>query len=421
VVRVEEFRDRDADYLAWVAAHPAGYVVNIGRHERGAARLHRAACPTITSGPPFTGPYIKVCSAAPDELDSWALTRSETLPLRCGTCQPAASAASTPQPGPVAGSQARGYSPLKAGGKADEWEIVGPGDGGEERRVSLWTTRSIPYERLTPGQLDARAALRLRLRLLAAATGEILHASYAGFKPANADTENLLLYNIDATAGGCFQPAARNGLRFELATGPHPAPPSGRPLGCLYQYGLGGPGTDLTHWRPGRLLASFTTADLGRFPARKRLEQVWLAVHQAQARTAGQPSASTAPFAVLLTLHHPGAWSAGAGPELVKALIDGTVAAFQAHGNRTSAAEIAARLAAATGSPPSLIARTLLDDSRAVLGATDRLVHLRGTGVQWNPADHLCVAAQVVCRPAPGTTWMLSGEIQSLSPLTPAG
>jgi hypothetical protein len=105
----------------------------------------------------------------------------------------------------------------------------------------------------------------------------------------------------------------------------------------------------------------------------------------------------------------------------VKALIDGTVAAFQVHGNQTSAAEIAARLAVTTGSPATLIARTLLDETRAVLGATDRLVHLRGTGVQWNPADHLCVAGQVVCQPAPGTKWMLSGEIHSLSPLTPAG
>jgi hypothetical protein len=69
-------------------------------------------------------------------------------------------------------------------------------------------------------------------------------------------------------------------------------------------------------------------------------------------------------------------------------------------------AEIAARLAVTTGSPASLIARTLLDDAPAVLGATDRLVHLRGTGVQWNPADHLRVAGQVVCQPAPGTPWM---------------
>jgi hypothetical protein len=124
---------------------------------------------------------------------------------------------------------------------------------------------------------------------------------------------------------------------------------------------------------------------------------------------------------VFLTLYHPGTRSAGVGPELVKALIDGTVAAFQAHGSRSSAAEIATRLATATGSPASLIAQALLDDTRAVLGVSDRLVHLRGTGVQWNPADHRCVAGQVVCRPAPGTTWTLSGEIHAVSPPPQAG
>jgi hypothetical protein len=44
---VEEFRDRDADYLGWVAAHRDGYVINIGRSGQGYARLHRATCGTL--------------------------------------------------------------------------------------------------------------------------------------------------------------------------------------------------------------------------------------------------------------------------------------------------------------------------------------------------------------------------------------
>ena len=42
------------------------------------------------------------------------------------------------------------------------------------------------------------------------------------------------------------------------------------------------------------------------------------------------------------------------------------------------------------------------------------LVHLRGTGVQWNPADHLCMAGQVLCQQVPGGTWTLSGEIHAV-------
>ena len=94
--------------------------------------------------------------------------------------------------------------------------------------------------------------------------------------------------------------------------------------------------------------------------------------------------------------------------------MDGTVAAFQAHGNQRAVAEIATRLAVATRRPAGLIAQTLLNDGRAVLGVTDMLVHLRGTGVQWNPADHLCMAGQVLCQQVPGGTWTLSGEIHAV-------
>ena len=207
-------------------------------------------------------------------------------------------------------------------------------------------------------------------------------------------------------------------MRFELAAGPRRDPPSGRHFACSYQYRLISPDSDLSYWRPVRRLASFTGADLGRFQSVKRLEQVWLAIHRAAAETAGERAAPATPFAVFLTLSYPRAKTVGADPELVKALIDGTVAAFQAHGDHAAITEIAARLAIATGQPTGLIAQALLDDKRAVLGMTDRLVHLRGSGVQWNPADHLCMAGQVLCREAPGDAWTLSGEIHAIEQST---
>ncbi len=85
---------------------------------------------------------------------------------------------------------------------------------------------------------EARAALRSPVRSLAAGSGQILDASYAGHKPANTDVENLVLYNIDAAAGGCFAPAARYGVRFELGAGPRRDPPSGRARACSYRYRL---------------------------------------------------------------------------------------------------------------------------------------------------------------------------------------
>jgi hypothetical protein len=158
VMSIEEFRDRDSDYLGWVAAHPDGYVINIGRSRRGYARLHRATCGTITSRPPLTDPYIKVCSGTLMELDRWALSRTGAVAERCGTCQPLRDPPSGQQPGPTqpaASAQADGAasSGTPAG---QEWEIEGPGD--DRQQVWLWDTRYIPYERLTPGQHAARDA-----------------------------------------------------------------------------------------------------------------------------------------------------------------------------------------------------------------------------------------------------------------------
>jgi hypothetical protein len=90
---VHEFRDDDAGYLAWLAAHPDGYVINIARsHSAAAARIHHAGCRTISGQNPhqgpWTGPYVKVCAQRLTELEEWATSKvGEPIPP-CGTCRP---------------------------------------------------------------------------------------------------------------------------------------------------------------------------------------------------------------------------------------------------------------------------------------------------------------------------------------------
>lgn len=406
---VAEFRDRDHDYLAWVEAHRDGYVINIGRSGRGYARVHVASCPTITSRPPFTGPYMKVCGLSLGQLDDWALQRNGAAAHRCGICHPPSAVMPGPQGERTRSGTAGTTEPAAAGGPS--WRAGGPQDG--MREVWLQARHYIPFERLSPEQRDARDELRRRLRLLRARRGEILHAAYAGPKPANADVENLVLYNIDTAAHGCFRSAARYGIRFELAADPYGGPPPA-PSACCYRYRLISPASDLAHWRRERLLARFTGADLGRFPSTRRLEQAWLAIHRAEAEFTSEENPAGAPFAVSLTLSYPRA-GGQAGPELVKALIDAATAAFQAHSDATGLGEIARRLAAATGEQPGAITAMLCNHQRAVLGAPGMLVYLRGAAVQWNPGDQMCVAGQVTCEPADGP-WTLSGEIHALQP-----
>ncbi len=165
---------------------------------------------------------------------------------------------------------------------------------------------------------------------------------------------------------------------FELAAGPRRDPPSGRSRACSYRYRLINPASEFSYWRPTRWLARFADARLGAFPASKRLEQAWLAIHRAEAEIAGTGAWTGRPFALFLTLDCPLGTTVAAGPELVKALIDGSVAAFQGSSPAGRLAQAAARIAATTGEEPSLMTQLLADAKRAVLGATGTLVHLRG-------------------------------------------
>lgn len=88
-----EFRDDDAGYLAWLAAHPYGYVVNIARnHSVSAARLHHAHCRTISGQNPhngaWTGPYVKVCAEQLTAVETWASDTVRSAIPKCGICRP---------------------------------------------------------------------------------------------------------------------------------------------------------------------------------------------------------------------------------------------------------------------------------------------------------------------------------------------
>ncbi len=87
------FRDDDAGYLTWLAAHPNGYVINIARsHSATASRLHHADCRTINGQNPhqgaWTGPYVKVCAEQLADLEEWATNNVREPIPPCGTCNP---------------------------------------------------------------------------------------------------------------------------------------------------------------------------------------------------------------------------------------------------------------------------------------------------------------------------------------------
>ncbi len=92
---ISTFVDDDAGFVAWLAAHPGGYVLN---HERKPSPrylvLHRADCWTMAPRKggdtrTWTSSYPKTCAATSAALTDRAEANAGSPPRPCGTGQPA--------------------------------------------------------------------------------------------------------------------------------------------------------------------------------------------------------------------------------------------------------------------------------------------------------------------------------------------
>jgi hypothetical protein len=88
---VERFIDDDAAYVAWLADHPGGFVLNTFPHVSSSYLvLHRASCRTVNrplaAGRHWTHQYGKACSDDRSELAAWALRETGKDISPCGSC-----------------------------------------------------------------------------------------------------------------------------------------------------------------------------------------------------------------------------------------------------------------------------------------------------------------------------------------------
>jgi hypothetical protein len=403
---VGEFRDDDAGYLAWLAAHPDGYVINILRsHSANSSRVHRAGCWTISGEHLHKGglthQYVKVCAEQLAELDQWAINQVGEPIVRCKTCHPTNSAAQPTSIKQIEQAVATEVPEIRH-------DIHGPADSAV---VQAWADDYIRFENLPVWQQDLRDEIRSRCRQLKPSVDQVLHATFFGAKHPKADIENVLLYNIDS-----FKDAGGNGIRFEHGSGVLPAPDDGD-YQFGYRYALAPRSGAFTHWRQGRKLASFDWSDLGAFGAEKQLAQVWLALSRGKVEVFERAAPDT-PFAVRIEVRPPyGRKPVWGG--LVKGIFDGVICALQAHTDTSVLPEVVARLATVLPADSVEIEKHLLDQRRAVLGAVHRLVAPYGKGVKWDPCDHLCVAGELLAaEPVPsdiGNRWAIKGEVFELS------
>jgi hypothetical protein len=117
---MRRFVNDDAGYIAWLAAHPDGFVLNTYAHVTSAYLImHRTACRTINRplahGKSWTYPYGKTCSDDRQEIETWALRETGKPVKPCAHCLPGEGAGglvSRPPSPPTGGHGSRAPRPI---------------------------------------------------------------------------------------------------------------------------------------------------------------------------------------------------------------------------------------------------------------------------------------------------------------------
>jgi hypothetical protein len=276
----------------------------------------------------------------------------------------------------------------------------------EAQLVRIESEDYVPFDRLSDEQAALRSVIRAGVQALAAEPDEVLHAIFLGDKPPRADVENLLVYNIGAAY---LRAASRHGLRFEITPGD-----SGLTRRFGYQYELEDRATGFRYWKTARRLVCWDRIDIGQLDGGKTLEHVWLALRCGRCTIEGSRSGREVPFAVRVAIRPPAGRSA-APATMIKGVLDGVIA-FQAHTDATTVPDLANRLTRTLTVSEDELQDPLLDVRQAALGALPRLLHARGPGVAWAPADDYCLAGELLLDAANGNSWSISGVIDEIAP-----
>lgn len=279
------------------------------------------------------------------------------------------------------------------------------------RVVQAWSVARLQFEG-GGWQRELRDDLRAALEALPPASeDQVLHAIYeAPDDGAFSDAENVLLYNVGSRY---LRHLVTRGVRFERAYA-RPAPPIqalSQPALHHHRYQLTGLADGFAGWRPGELLAQFDDIALSKLD---KPGPVWAAI-RAQANPPAVHRAAPVRFTITVNITgpapQPGLTRSVA--DLVKPLLDGIICAY--HRDSTPAPNAAAaRLSTADLGAADHLAASLADPLWAALGQVLLVKPFGVSGVQWNPADDYCVAAEVLLDPAPNADgWRVSGRINA--------
>ncbi|MGH8905722.1 MAG: hypothetical protein ACRD0K_04230 [Egibacteraceae bacterium] len=254
------------------------------------------------------------------------------------------------------------------------------------RLVEAWAATRLAFEPKgwqTAFRRDLQAAARqLRVR-----SSELLYAVYASADQRLCDAENVLFYNVGLDA---FARAMRHGIRFERSFW-LPVNSDVLDAAHYHRYEPAAPESGFHWWRRGQLLQSWAAT---KWPITPTATGWWGAFVQSRAATKIH-FAPPAVFGLEVVLSAPPTWKLPVH-SIIKPLIDGVVAACHCHAGKDLQV-VAERIAIVLAADAGQVADRLTSPAGTVLGPR-RLLWPWADGVQWNPADDLCVAATIHAR-----------------------
>ena len=240
--------------------------------------------------------------------------------------------------------------------------------------------------------------------------GRVLAALYRSSVMQVCDVENVLFYNVGPATFGAL---ASTGLRFERAFFKPPPVNTRKPVQHYQHYSFAPKATGFSYWKVDHLLARWQRVEYRRTAGRLDVASVWrsmkLGAGSGQVMVESMSEVPLARLALNVVVHIPRGIHLNLAVA-IKPIFDGIIAAFHKH-DGSDEDIIVGRLAGQLSVKEGEVISLLRNGLEPLLG-TRRLVWPWGKSVQWNPADDLLVAAQVLLEQNSSTDdWEFSGQL----------
>jgi hypothetical protein len=252
-------------------------------------------------------------------------------------------------------------------------------------------------------QLELKNTIRNYLKLLNG--NEIsLHALYKSMDTSFFDIENVLFYNIEASA---FSHLNIKSLQFERAY-EHPTPVNGNDYFEHYQsYKVINDSNILSsHWIRKKILASWESLAIPKLTSETKPHTVWHAMKTGQITIENKINSKY--YGLELTIKTPFGSRVNV-VSFIKSLLDGIISAFHYHHSQ-DIEEVIKRLKKNIHLTQKQFEEFLLNRDTAILGPRNLIQPFRD-GVKWNPQDDAFQWFKINMESTYSNNWKMDGAI----------